>query len=497
MRRLKDVMGVLKLQHLRIRTRLLAAGVLLGALAAANPLFVRHHTRLLSEFHAARDAAWNLRHAIQDLNRGLAKAEAYLESPDTAALRRLDALTGQVTAGAGKYDVSASNALAVQYGVWRERARLAPTQERRNAVLQVSHLSEGIDRTIRVKEEESEGRLAKYIRRVKRASIMAGGLVFLGFTAFVLSLWFTLLPDLAALIAATREFKLGNLNHRADVPAGTETAELAAAFNEMAESIKERTEKLDETHRQKSDFVSTVSHELRTPLTSIKGSLGLILGGVTGAVPQEVARMLKITEKNTNRLIRLVDDVLDIAKIEAGAIRLKFDKHSIADVLSHAVQGVDSLARAREVNLTCDWPENSALVVVDRDRIEQVLMNLLSNAIKFTEAGGTVHVYCENEVADGGGTGAQSRVLVHVEDTGRGIPAEFMEQLFEKFHQAESSVNHAQEGTGLGLAIAKGLVEEHGGKIWATSVAGAGSRFTFSIPWNGTEFAEVRRKDVA
>ncbi|MBI3554977.1 MAG: response regulator, partial [Deltaproteobacteria bacterium] len=189
-------------------------------------------------------------------------------------------------------------------------------------------------------------------------------------------------------------------------------------------------------------------------------------------------------QKNTDRLIRLINEVLDVAKIEAGAIQMHFDKFSLVDTIDHAVLGIEAFAHTQGIKLLWEKPQLSPLVVIDRDRIEQVMTNLLSNAIKFTEPGGAVSVACEWE---------NDRVIIEVTDTGAGIHEDFLERIFQKFQQAESAAHKAKEGTGLGLTIAKAIVEEHGGTIWVQSKIATGSTFSFSLPWNGTEFVESKK----
>ena len=264
----------------------------------------------------------------------------------------------------------------------------------------------------------------------------------------------------------------------------SETAQLSRSFNEMAASIKERNEKLKELNRLKTDFVSTVSHELRTPLTAIKGSIGLILGGVTGDLAPEIQDMLKITQKNTDRLIRLINEVLDIAKIEAGAIQMKFQKYSLVETINHAILGTEGFAHTHGIKILWERPATSPLVVIDRDRIEQVVTNLLSNAIKFTEPGGTVQVqtYWESD-----------RVVVECATTARASPKSSSSAFFRS-SSSRGKRHKAKEGTGLGLTIAKAIVEEHQGSIWVQSKLAQGSTFSFSLPWNGTTRRCGRRR---
>ncbi len=480
---LKKLQNKLQFPNMRIQTRLLAAGLILGIIAAANPISVSFHTTQIADYYSKKTMYWDLLYKIQQLNKTLAKSEAYLEPLNRDDVHALDTIVAEIYA-----DDNSNEHLHSLYAQWRKRAFDSPTQERRNLVLEIQNLSKTLESTIRSQDEDSKRQLSTYIRNVKRFSIYGGSAFFIGFLLFVLSLWFTLTADFGILTEAMRQFKEHNLDHRIHIAGKTETAQLGRDFNEMADAIKKQNEKLKELNRLKTDFVSTVSHELRTPLTAIKGSIGLILGGVSGPVSPDLDQMLKITQKNTDRLIRLINDVLDIAKIEADEIKLRFDKYSLADVINRTIQGMDGYARSHEVNLIYNRQELSPLVVMDRDRIEQVMTNLLSNAIKFTPAGGVITVSYE-------WTG--DRVAVHVEDTGKGIPDEFMSRMFERFQQAEGSSNKVEEGTGLGLAIVKGLVQEHGGQILVKSKVGVGSHFTFTIPWNGTEFAEVKKSKAA
>jgi PAS domain S-box-containing protein len=226
-----------------------------------------------------------------------------------------------------------------------------------------------------------------------------------------------------------------------------------------------------EIDRMKSEFIAVASHELRTPMTSIKGSVDLILSGYAGDISTDTQELLEIAQKNCDRLIRLINDILDLAKIEAGQIKLKLEAMDLTDAVERSMLGVRSLADQNEIRLTLYRPENLPLVEVDKDRIEQVVTNLLSNAIKFSPPKGEVRV--ELEVADG-------CVQCSVADQGCGIPEDQLANVFGKFQQVANS--KAKGGTGLGLAIVQALVNEHRGKIWVESRLNAGSRFIFRLP---------------
>lgn len=223
--------------------------------------------------------------------------------------------------------------------------------------------------------------------------------------------------------------------------------------------------------RIKDEFVSIVSHELRTPLTSIRGSLGLIASGMLGEVSDKAKRMLDIAVVNTDRLVRLINDILDIERMESGRVTLNKQPCNAADLMSQAAETMRSMAVESGVTLavTPVWAPLDA----DPDRLLQMLTNLLSNAIRFSDWGGRVWLTAERRVGE---------IVFTVGDQGRGIPAEHLETIFQRFEQVDASDSREKGGTGLGLAICRSIAEQHGGRIWATSSAGEGSLFMCSVP---------------
>jgi len=228
-----------------------------------------------------------------------------------------------------------------------------------------------------------------------------------------------------------------------------------------------------EIDRMKTEFISTVSHELRTPLTSIKGALQLVMDDPDVAQNPLQAELLEICFNNTDRLIRLINDILDISKIEAGRIQLRLDTHSAEEFVLTAVEGVRALAAQRGITVETALAEHLPAVAVDLDRMVQVLTNLLSNAIKFSPEGQRVRVEADE---------VEGEVVIRVRDWGKGIAPEELPRLFKKFQQLDSSAVREAGGTGLGLAISKGIIEEHAGKIWVDSEVGVGSCFAFHLP---------------
>lgn len=218
----------------------------------------------------------------------------------------------------------------------------------------------------------------------------------------------------------------------------------------------------------KSEFVSIVSHELRTPLTSVKTSLTLLVKGAAGAVSGAMREFLEIALRNLERLIRLVDELLDLSRIESGRMAIELGPVSLPEVARRAVEAVQGFAAGRGVRLQCQDAAAAATVVANPERLEQVIVNLLSNAIKFSNAGQPVRLRWWTE--------AEGAVL-EVADEGPGIPADKLEAVFEKFQQLERAATRGHGGAGLGLTISRAIVQQCGGRIWAESETGRGARF--------------------
>ena len=230
---------------------------------------------------------------------------------------------------------------------------------------------------------------------------------------------------------------------------------------------------LKASERMKDEFIATVSHELRTPLTSIHGSLGLLDGGVTGKLSDDSARLVRIAQENCQRLVRLIDDILSIAKIESEKMRFHLQPVAIDDLIASAIEENQEFAKQYGVRLQARSGIREARVLADRDRLMQVLTNLLSNAVKHSLKGGIVLV------------GAQQHDgywRVSVVDNGPGIPESFREKIFSKFAQADGSDRRKGGGTGLGLSISKAIIDRLGGRIGFTSESGVRTSFHFELP---------------
>lgn len=247
-------------------------------------------------------------------------------------------------------------------------------------------------------------------------------------------------------------------------------------FLRVAKDITEKRryeQRLKELDKLKSDFVSNVSHELRTPLTAIKGSVDNMLDGLTGELNEKQSRYLTRIKSNADRLARLINDLLDLSRIEAG-IKLNRINLSLPTVVKEVVESLGSVAAEKLINFEIKTADNDLTAWADPDRVAEVLTNLLGNAIKFSPTGGNVTV----SLARSG----NNWVKVSITDTGTGIRPEEANRIFDKFYQVSHPEQPKATGTGLGLPIAKALVEMHGGRIWLESQVGHGSVFSFTLP---------------
>jgi signal transduction histidine kinase len=299
------------------------------------------------------------------------------------------------------------------------------------------------------------------------------------------------LTDEAEKIAA------GQRSVKVEIDSRDEIGRLANSFNEMVTSlqeneaalqrhaeelerrVKERTQELQTANleleaasRHKSQFLASMSHELRTPLNAILGYTELIVDQIYGEVPERIRDVLERVDKSGRHLLGLINDVLDLSKIEAGELTLSLSDYSMKEVVQTVITAVESLAAEKKLALKIAVAPDLSPGRGDERRIVQVLLNLVGNAIKFTEVG---EVRIQAQAADGA-------FLVSVSDTGSGIALGDQQKIFEEFQQIDDSATKTKGGTGLGLAIAKRIVEMHGGRIWVESTPGQGSTFWFTVP---------------
>ena len=300
--------------------------------------------------------------------------------------------------------------------------------------------------------------------------VALGAIVLAMLLGFVLS-WSVIGP-IQRIDARLAAIASGDFSGHVDVDNRDELGALAANVNRMNDELRRVYSELEATSQHKSDFLASMSHELRTPLNAIIGFSQVLRDEMFGPVNEKQAEYLDDIVSSGNHLLSLINDVLDLSKVEAGQVTLEVAPFSLREALERGVVMVRE--KATEEGVQVELTAGPEVDVVDGDerRIKQVIFNLLSNAVKFTPAGGEVDVSATRD---------NGEVLISVADTGPGIAAEDHERIFHEFHQTETGVKQA-EGTGLGLALSKRLVELHGGRIWLESELGKGSTFVFTLP---------------
>ncbi|MFH1353234.1 MAG: ATP-binding protein [bacterium] len=323
----------------------------------------------------------------------------------------------------------------------------------------------------------------------KRVSGIAAVALILGiFASLIMAL--TMTKPIKKLAAGSIAIGEGKLDTVIDVKSNDEIGGLAKQFNVMAVKLKE----LDQ---MKDDFVSSVTHELRSPLTAIKGYINFILDGKSGAITDKQREFLTIVANNTARLGRFINNVLDMAKIEAGMMEMKKEPMSIKDISAEMVTLLQPLADEKKLTLKIDVEEDIPEIVADPDKMRQVITNLVNNALKFTPEGGSITVEAKNFDPDNLSDQARrifelkpsmfkknEMVQITVKDTGIGIPEESIKSVFSKFQQVEGVRDKIKgpKGTGLGLSIVKGIIAAHKGRIWVESVVDKGTSFICVLP---------------
>ena len=252
-------------------------------------------------------------------------------------------------------------------------------------------------------------------------------------------------------------------------------ADQLLAATDLIQQNRQRLDERSVLDTLKDEFISTVSHELRTPLTSIRGSLGLLSSGVMGSLDPKAQNLLRIAVTNTDRLIRLINDILDLERMESGRAPLQLRRCSLHELAISAVDTMTPMADAAAVHidLTTAGAADGLFFDADSDRILQVLTNLLSNAIKFSPGASTVRIQAES---------TSDSILLRVSDEGRGIPTDKLDNIFDRFQQVEPSDARQKGGTGLGLAICRTIVQQHSGSIWAQRNLGPGTTFYVMLP---------------
>lgn len=313
-------------------------------------------------------------------------------------------------------------------------------------------------------------------------ALIAAGLPLLGLFVFAYYLINSIVMPLQKLSQRMMDFLIDRYTFKLATPANNEIGDLQRTFNSLAQRALNSMDELKALDRAKSEFVSIASHELRTPLTSIKGSLGLLSSGIVGDVQGESLGLVKIAEQETDRLVRLINNLLDLAKMESRTFKLQKEWIPVLTLAESCIESLNGLSQTAQVCLEIRKPDQELDASLDKDRIQQVMTNLISNAIKYSPKNEAVTIsYFIND---------KNFLEIAVTDRGPGIAEHDQQLIFEKFRQATQPESKLVKGTGLGLAISKALVEEHGGTIQVRSQIGVGSTFSFTIPDWRTQSAQ-------
>ncbi len=300
--------------------------------------------------------------------------------------------------------------------------------------------------------------------------VAAGAIVLALLLGYVLS-W-SLIGPIQRIDHRLAAIASGDFSGHVDVVNRDELGALAVNVNRMNDELQRLYKELEAASEHKSEFLASMSHELRTPLNAIIGFSQVLREGISGEINPKQQEYLDDILTSANHLLALINDVLDLSKVEAGHVDLQVAPFSLHDALERGVSMVRERATQDGVQVTLHANGGLDVVTGDERRIRQVIFNLLSNAVKFTPSGGLVDVAAAQ---------ANGEVRVSVSDTGPGIAADDLDRIFEEFQQTEAGARH-QEGTGLGLALSKCFVEMHGGRIWCDSEIGRGSTFVFTLP---------------
>jgi PAS domain S-box-containing protein len=251
--------------------------------------------------------------------------------------------------------------------------------------------------------------------------------------------------------------------------------------------IEEQNVQLKKLDKIKSSFLNITSHELRTPMSAIKGYIQMMLKGNLGTINDEQKHSLEIILRNSNRLDRLIEDILDISRLESGTMKFITEKIDVTKMVKEVAETMQTSADLKRIKINAEMEIDVPELTVDKDRISQVIINLLNNAIKFSPDGSMIHIKARKEKED---------VLFEVQDYGRGIPEEHHKKIFQTFYQVDSDADTKFGGAGLGLAICYGIIIAHGGRIWVESTGkpGEGSTFRFTLPVESVINIEERFK---
>jgi two-component system sensor histidine kinase GlrK len=334
----------------------------------------------------------------------------------------------------------------------------------------VNEMTDGLNEFRAFNERSTYNKVKDLSKAAVNASKVA---IALGITSLflgtVISIFITvnITKPLSVIKRKTREIAKGDFGKDLDLTSPPEIRELAQAFNSMCYKLKE-------IDKIKTDFFSFMSHELRTPLTTINEGTNLLIECLDEqGTKKKQERLLKIIKEESNRMISLVNSLLDLSKMEAGMMAFNFVQNDIKPLIQQVAREIGPIAETRKIGIKTEIANKLPKVNIDISRMLQVLRNLLINAVKFTPKGGNIRVITKTE---------GDQLIVSVKDNGPGISEKHLETIFDKFQQVNILESHKITGTGLGLSIVKHIILAHGGRVWVESTLGKGSVFTFALP---------------
>ena len=305
--------------------------------------------------------------------------------------------------------------------------------------------------------------------------VLLGGLLAfaLGMSVFVaLSVSRTVSDSIHELLDAVRSFNAGNMEAKVPVATADEVGELAAAFNDMSQRLEESFSKERELEQNRREMMQAVSHDLRTPLASIQAMVESINDGVVSD-EETVKRYMRSTQTEVENLNQLINDLFELAQLDAGLLELRIETSSVQDLISDTLESMSAQVRAQKLTLSGKVDEELSPVDIDPQRVQRVLYNLVQNALRHTPPDGTISIQARD---------VGEEVQVEVKDTGEGIPECELSHIFQRSYRVDPSRTRGSGGAGLGLSIVLGIVEPHRGRIWVESRLGKGSSFTFTLP---------------
>lgn len=306
-----------------------------------------------------------------------------------------------------------------------------------------------------------------------------GGIVSLFFTLIIFSFLLSFCvykiftEHLDLLMEGVKNITAGNLKYVIKIDSKDKCGKLASAFNEMTSKLRDARERDEAINQMKSEFIAIAAHQMRTPMTGTKWTLRMLLDGDVGEISEEQRSMLEKSLKNNERMIDLVNDLLNVSNIEEGRFKYNFGEYYIEEIIDKILNVTAEEIKKREMKIKVNKPKQPVKIRMDKEKISSALANILDNSLKYTESGGTINI----DIVD-----FKKKVVITFKDNGFGIPENELGRIFTKFYRGSNIVKMEVNGSGLGLFISKNIIEKHKGKIELESVEGKGTKVIITLP---------------